>query len=284
MDTLILLYLIRIFELSLGDLSPVDDQSEVVDLGVSIDMVDESLNVVDVFDVLIHIGDVVVGLHHFPDKIGVVNFLGLVAGGDFLPAHNLDTSVFVPAEECEALWEHSDGVALDEVPSRLTVGQSIEVLGPSLVSDSWGTEGNNLDAVKDLVVLKVNEREASQCSSKGNTGDVQLVDTSLVLDLQQVPSDISSNSVPHFVVGSLDFALLASVFVGFLEWIKKILPKVESIGSVPESKDNKLWIDTQDSLDFSLGVVDVVSMKGFVGVIACGTDPQFEILRSSDNE
>ena len=255
-----------------------------MDLGVPVDVVDEPLHVLDVLDVLVHVHDVVVGLHHLAEEVEVVDFLGLDAGLPLLVAHDLDAGVLVAAEEGEALGQHGDGVALDEVPPGLAVGQGVEVPGPSLVAHSGGAEGDHLDGVEHVAVLEVDEGEPGQGSSQRDARDVEFVEPGLLLDLEQVPGHVVPDLVPHLVVGALHLALLAGVLVGALEGVEQVLPEVEGVGGVSEGQHHELGVHAQDALDLGLGVVDVVSVKGFVGVVAGGADPEFEVLGSAHDQ
>ena len=155
---------------------------------------------------------------------------------------------------------------------------------PVFVSNSRRAKGDHLNSVKDFVKLEIDEGEIGQATSERNTCDVELVEASLVSNLNKVFGDVISNSVPHFVVSTLDFAFLASVFVSGLEGIEDVLPEIQSVGSVSESKDDILRVNTEDALDLGLLVVNVMGMDGFVGVIASCTNPKFEIFGSANNQ
>ena len=72
-----------------------------MDLWVSVDVVQESLHVLDV---LVHVHDVVVGGHHLSNHVPILHFLLLGALLKFLPAYDLDSSMLVATEKGEALW------------------------------------------------------------------------------------------------------------------------------------------------------------------------------------
>lgn len=168
---------------------------------------------------------------HAPD-IGVDVELSLESGqavGDFiirvgnlslldaqcllLVADDLDSGLAVGAQKGEAPWHDDDGITTDNVTTTGGIGDFIEEGSPVLVSNSRSAEGDDSNILEELLMGNIDVADASQSTSKTDTGDVEKVKSGLLLELGNVPVDIVSDGTPHVVVGLLNLALGAGVIV-----------------------------------------------------------------------
>jgi hypothetical protein len=131
-------------------------------------------------------------------------------------------------------------------------------------------------------IRDVDVGEASQPPTQANPRDVQLREVGLPADFNQVVRDVSSDLIPHLVVGFLDFALRAGVLVFDLEGVQDVLPDVQKGVGVAEGEDGEFGVDAQDAFDVEDGLLDYVGVQGAVGVVADFAGPEGEVVVVAD--
>lgn len=64
--------------------------------------------------------------------------------------------MFVVADRSQASWQDTDWITFDANVDWIGLDLSFQPFGPVGVTDSWGTEGNDLDLVEQLQMVNVN--------------------------------------------------------------------------------------------------------------------------------
>lgn len=146
----------------MGDLSL--DEGVVSDQLVAIYVIEESIEV-PILQLCLMLCKLL--LEKFPIFLLVLFlFLSLVPGAAlflFFIANDCGASLSIVADRCQASWENSNWIILDEVSRRRCL--SVEPRSPLLVSYSWSTKGNDLDRLEQLGADDIHIADTSQTTS-----------------------------------------------------------------------------------------------------------------------
>ena len=118
------------------------------------------------------------------------------------------------------------GVSFEVESHSFFVGQGVEVVSILSVGNSWSSVDNDVDCLEDSWVLDIDVWDNSKASSETDSGYVNSLQASLLLDKGKISQDIGGYWSPHILVGLLDFAVFAYVRIDDLVGIQDILPDV----------------------------------------------------------
>lgn len=83
--------------------------------------------------------------------------------------------MLVVADGSQTSWHDTDRIALDTNVDWIGLDLSFQPFGPVGVTDSWGTEGNDLDLVEQLQMVDVDITDHRQSTTEGNTSDDEVL-------------------------------------------------------------------------------------------------------------
>lgn len=254
------------------------NDGEVVDLLVSIDVVDDASKVLLAW----------VGMNS-PAQLRENSLRnGQVSAADLfsLNANVLISSVLVVADGSEAFRKDNDGISLDDESLWGLFGHIVEVLSIVLVGHSWGSVVDDLNIIKNLWVLDIDEGNGGKASSQADTSNVDLSQVGLLSDQLKIVKDVGGDGIPHALVGLLDLAVAADVGVNDLVGIENVLPDIEQGVGVPEGEDNEGRVYTEDTFHILCFFLDVVAVEWLVfrgADIAVPVDEVLFIVSTNDH-
>lgn len=90
---------------------------------------------------------------------------------------------------------------------------------PVLVTNSRGSECDDLDPGENLLMIDVDERNNRESPTETDASNNESIQLGLNSDFSEVSEHILLYFLPHVIVGFLDFAVRASVLILDLEGI-----------------------------------------------------------------
>jgi hypothetical protein len=85
--------------------------------------------------------------------------------------------------------------------------------GPVFVAHAGGAECDDAHFRENAGLVDVDVGDTGQPSTQTDTSNIQEVEASLCLHGPEITHDIVPDGAPHFIVGLLDFAVLAGMFI-----------------------------------------------------------------------
>ena len=242
------------------------DFSEVVNLFVSVDVIDDAAQILHA-----------IVSSFLPKHLVEESFhLLLLVFGAFLVIFNagvLRSCVFVVAENGQAFGHDDNGISFHCVSFAFGTGEVVEVVCVFFVGHSGGSEGDHVNFVENLGFQYVNVRNDSKSTSQTDAGNVELFQFGLCFHCLEISNDIFLDGVPHSFVGLLDLAVGADVGVYDLVGVEDVLPDVEEGVGVSEGQGVELGVAGQHALDVLAFLFDVVGVEGSVRLLAHVTLP-----------
>lgn len=154
-----------------------------------------------------NVWDQIVQLHILPFEI---NFSSWAADFSLFVAWVSSSWMSVITDWCETSWKDTNWITLDTDVDWIRFDLSFQPFSPVGVSNSWGTESDDLDLIENTQMVDIDITDWSKSTSKWNTSD----DESLGMwAFNKVIISFVSDWVPHVVVLFLDFTSFWSMLI-----------------------------------------------------------------------